>query len=109
MPNHCFQAINENPQTTGISDFSVKFNRDVTGMLNVAEEDVDSQTKTEELLCDIQRTAEANMMDGTGYTEYTTNGGESNPQPPGPPSQLTTASGIAVSGANIFNALASGN
>ena len=47
------------------------------------------------------------MMDGTGYTEYTTNG-EVNPAP-GPPSQLTTASGIAISGANIFNALAAGN
>ena len=43
------------------------------------------------------------MLDGTGYTEYTANG-ETNP-----PSQLTTASGIAVSGANIFNALANGN
>ena len=48
------------------------------------------------------------MMDGTGYTEYDDNG-VANPGPPGPPSQLTTASGIAVSGANIFNALANGN
>ena len=49
------------------------------------------------------------MMDGTGYTEYTSNGEDTNPPPPGPPSQLTTASGIAISGANIFNALAAGN
>lgn len=76
-------------------------------MMNYESSDLDSQAKTEELLCDIQRTASANMLEGTGYTEYASNG-EANPAP-GPPSQLTTASGIAISGANIFNALASGN
>lgn len=76
-------------------------------MMNIEESDVDTQEKTEELLCDIQRTASTNMLEGTGYTEYTENG-EANPQP-GPPSQLTTASGIAISGANIFNAIAAGN
>merc|ERR1712087_46558 len=48
------------------------------------------------------------MMDGTGYTEYDSNGLRKL-QPPGPISQLSTASGIAISGANIFNALAAGN
>ena len=53
MPNHCFQAINENPYSTNVSDFEVIWNRDVTGMMNVSEDDVDSQSKTEELMCDI--------------------------------------------------------
>lgn len=77
-------------------------------MQNIQDSDVDTQAETEELLCDIQRTAASNMLAGTGYTEYTTNGVVTNEQP-GPPSQLSTASGIAVSGANIFNALAAGN
>ena len=48
------------------------------------------------------------MLDGTGYTEYTDS--TENPMPPPTPSgQLDTASGIAVSGAMIFNALALGN
>lgn len=106
MPNHCFQAINQNPYTTHTSDFDVIFNRDVTGMMNVQESDVATQAQTEELLCDIQRTNPTNMMDGTGFTEY--GNGVANPAPPSP-GQLNTASGIAVSGANIFNALAAGN
>lgn len=52
------------------------------------------------------------MMDGTGYTEYDSDGLRRLQPPgpqPGPISQLTTASGVAISGANIFNALAAGN
>jgi len=109
MPNHCFQAINENP-TPGTSEFKVKFNRDVQGQYNYQESDVSTQTQTEELMCDIQRTAETNMMSGTGYTEnINSTADESDERPPGPPSSLTTASGVALSGAMIFNALAAGN
>ena len=67
-------------------------------------------------MCDIQRTDSSNMLEGTGYTEYGNNMYEDTATvvearrlQPGPPSQLTTASGIALSGANIFNALAAGN
>ena len=74
--------------------------------MNVSEEDVNSVEKVTELLCDISRTKPDNMLDGTGYTEYTDSA--ANPQPT-PPSQLNTASGIAISGAMIFNALAAGN
>lgn len=56
MPNHCFQAINQNPTTTSIADFSVLFNRDVTGMQNISDTDVNTQAKTEEMICDISRT-----------------------------------------------------
>lgn len=73
MPNHCFQATNENPVPNN-TDFQVIFNRDVTGMTNYDSSDIDSEEKTTELLCDIQRTAESNMMSGTGYSEYNSNG-----------------------------------
>ena len=106
MPNHCFQAINENPLSTHAGDFEVIFNRDVSGMENVSSEDVNSETKATELLCDISRTKPDNMLEGTGYTEYTDSA--ANPTPI-PPSQLNTASGIAISGAMIFNAIAAGN
>ena len=75
-------------------------------MENVTEEDVNSIEKTTELMCDISRTKPDNMLEGTGYTEYTDNQAI---EVPIPPSQLNTASGIAISGAMIFNALASGN
>ena len=115
MPNHCFQAINENPYTTNVSDFSVRFNRDVSGMLNYEESDVNSSAKTEELLCDITRTMESNMLSGTGYTEYDSSGQPTTTsegrhlQQPGPPGQMMTADGVFVSGGQIFNGLASGN
>ena len=51
------------------------------------------------------------MMSGTGYTENTTDAVRmlQPPGPPGPVSQLSTASGVAISGAMIFNALAAEN
>ena len=52
MPNHCFQATNENP-TPNDTDFEVIFNRDVTGMVNYSEDDFSTSSKTDEILCDI--------------------------------------------------------
>ena len=74
--------------------------------MNIEEDDINSVEKTTELLCDISRTKPDNMLEGTGYTEYTDSA--ANPTPI-PPSQLNTASGIAISGAMIFNAIAAGN
>jgi hypothetical protein len=42
---------------------------DVTGVENYTETDIDSGTKTDELLCDLQRTTYTNMLDNSGY-EY---------------------------------------
>ena len=68
MPNHCTNAKNENAQPFDV-DFSVIFNRDVNGLSNYSESDLNSTAKTTELLCDLQRTAESNMLSGTGYSE----------------------------------------
>ena len=94
MPNHCFQAINENPRTTAIVDFEVVWNEDVSGVVNYQDTDADSETKVSEILCDIQRTNDSNMMSSTGYVER----GDMD-------SNIATASGVSVSGALIYNAL----
>ena len=39
---------------------------DVTGVLNYDDTDVDSSGKTDELLCDLQRTSDANMLSDSG-------------------------------------------
>ena len=52
MPNHCFQANNENP-TPSDTDFEVIFNRDVTGLTNYSDTDFDTADKTDEILCDL--------------------------------------------------------
>ena len=126
MPNHCVNAKNENAQASNI-DYSVIFNRDVNGMTNYSESDLDSSAKTEELLCDLQRTAATNMMDGSGYTENSSRrmlqrGNKGDKPPPGEGessgsgpsgsgpsggggSTLNTASGFAITGGPIFNAL----
>ena len=50
------------------------------------------------------------MMTGTGYQEYTNSALEGNRNlQPQRPSDLQTASGVALSGAMIFNGLAAGN
>lgn len=41
MPNHCMQAINENPLPAD-TDWKVKFNRDVSDLLNYEASDVNS-------------------------------------------------------------------
>ena len=84
----------------------------MTGLTNYSASVFDTQAKTDEILCDIQRTSASNMMVGTGYTEtsWPSNKVNAGTLGPGPaPSVLSTASGIAVSGALIFNALAAGN
>ena len=88
LPNHCTNAINENAEEFNV-DYAVIFNRDVNGVMNYSESDLDSAAKTEELLCDIQRTADANMMDANDFTTYSAGrrlqGGKKPPKGDGPP------------------------
>jgi hypothetical protein len=68
MPNHCFKATNANATVIN-SDFTVKFNKDVSNVTNYDETDVETQEKVSELMCDLQRTASTNMPSGTNYSE----------------------------------------
>ena len=117
MPNHCFQATNATPTPIN-SDFTVLFNRDVTGQVNYAETSYDTSAEVTELLCDIQRTAEANMLAGSGYSETSWARRNLHSHPPPPPdggdggggggggSSLSVVSGIMLSGTLMYNALA---
>ena len=84
--------------TTSVVDWEVVFNRDVSSEENYSASDIASEAAVSELLCDIQRTSSDNMLADTGYKER---GGNT--------AGLNTASGIAVSGAVIYNALDSDN
>ena len=70
FPNHCFMAATSNPVASN-SDWTVNFNPDVTGKIQYAATAIDSSAKVTELLCDIQRTASANMIAANGFTMNT--------------------------------------
>ena len=88
----------------------------MTGVENYVADDIGSSVKTDELLCDLQRTANANMHESTVWTD---NDARRVLQPPGPPnggggsgyssSPLGTTAGIGLSGGLIYNALDGNN
>ena len=61
MPNHCFN--NSNPSSAKASEmtWTVNWNPDVSEVENYRKSQFDTAAKTDEILCDIQRTAAANM------------------------------------------------
>ena len=95
-------------------DFEVVWNPDVYGKMNYHGSDFSSTTATENILCDISRTASTNMNAWSDYKEYTSRR-LLQPPPPGggggggSMSTMTTMSGLAVTGGAIFNGLAGGN
>jgi hypothetical protein len=84
MPNHCSDAT-VNTAVDIEADWEVKFNPDVTGVLNYQESDINSVEKTSEILCDINRTSSANMLAVSDYTLTTFEGGSSQQSGGGPP------------------------
>ena len=77
--------------------------------MNYTADDFDTSAKTDEILCDLQRTSSSNM---NSESDYELLDSRRMLQPPGGgmgggsgPEQLGTASGIALSGGYIFNAL----
>ena len=132
LPNHCYNSVIGYP-TSIENEWTVAFNPNVVGVENYTAADVDTSAETDELLCDLQRTAAANMHSSSDYTLTTTRRRDLQPSGPpsggsgsGPPSgdstapsgdtssgsvggALETAAGIALTGGYIFNALAGGN
>lgn len=67
LPNHCFYDTTPNTAEAIDNTWTVNWNPDVTGKLNYQASDFDSESKTTEILCDIQRTSSNNMMSESGY------------------------------------------
>lgn len=84
--------------------------------MNYVSTDFDTSAKTDEKLCDLQRTASTNMNAWSSYTSISRRRELHNHPPPngggggtGSADMLGTASGIALTGAYIFNALDGNN
>ena len=82
------------------SEWEVRFQPPVDGVLNYAANTIETSAKTDELLCDIQRTSKDNMLPVSDFT-IAAEGGRTDP--------IATAAGIALTGTYIYNSLAVGN
>jgi len=60
LPNHCFNSTVNNAAPME-NEWEVVWNPDVTNINNYTTTDFDSSAKTDEVLCDIQRTSSSNM------------------------------------------------
>jgi hypothetical protein len=85
--------------TTNNYDFQVKWNPDVTGVINYAADSFDTEESATELLCDIQRTNNALIPASSDFSTISGVGGMN----------LNTCSGFAKTGAQIFNGLDANN
>ena len=56
-----------NNATAMESEWTVVFNSDVTDVMNYQASDVNTSAKTDELLCDLQRTSSSNMNQIVDY------------------------------------------
>ena len=67
MPNHCFTSTvnNATPMNT---EWEVVWQPDVTNIMNYSSDDFDSSSKTDDILCDIQRTSYKNMNSASGFS-----------------------------------------
>jgi len=112
LPNHCFQSALTNAKSIN-TDWEVNFNPNVSGKINYAAADVDSASKVSSLLCDIQRTSDVNMIAGTDFKMIQAKRDLQQMPPAGgmmpgggtQTVQITTADGLALSGAYFFNGL----
>ena len=136
FPNHCFSAVLMTIPVAREYEWQAVFNADVTNVMNYTSANFDTSAETDEILCDLQRTTSANMHSGSAYSLLTTTrrelddevdkteerelqpeasakqrgrGGGPGGSGGGAPEALGTASGIGLSGAYIYNALAGGN
>lgn len=71
MPNLCWSTSDKNPNVAAYEniDFTVTWNKDVTGVMNYSAKSFKNHNAVENILCDISRTADTNMVSGTTYTE----------------------------------------
>ena len=99
LPNHCINSTvnNANPEER---EWEVRWQPPVNDIINYSTDSIDSSAKTDELLCDIQRTKKENMLSVSEFT-ISSEGRRTDP--------ISTAAGVAFSGMMIFSSLAGGN
>ena len=68
MPNHCFYST-VNYGVASDDEWTVTFNADMRGIENYSSDDLGTSAKTDEILCDLQRTANTNMHESITYVE----------------------------------------
>ena len=116
LPNHCFHS-SVNVSIAMEHEWTAVFNADVSGEDNYTSSDFDSSEKTDEILCDMQRTADSNMNAWSDYTLISRRRRELQPPKNGGSSgssgstsnALQTSAGIMITGGYMYNALAAGN
>ena len=67
LPNHCINSTVNNA-VAQMQDWEVAFSPASSGTPNYATTAFDSSAKTDEILCDIQRTSKTNMNAWSSYT-----------------------------------------
>ena len=101
LPSHCTNS-SLGFHISSDEEWMVKWNTDMTGIENYTDDDFSSSDATDEILCDISRTNADNMPTEVDFTcESCEDDSGTN--------YNDTASGIALSGGYIFNALAGGD
>jgi len=101
IPNHCFTSTVNQAEPYEV-EWTVKWQPDTTNVSSVATTAADTSAATDEILCDIQRTASTNIPTEYGFVlNHKSTSGNKDP--------IGTASGIALSGGYIYNSLAAGN
>ena len=78
LPNHCMNATVNNAKEQ-VQDWTVTWQPDVSNIKNYKDSDFDTSAKTEEILCDIQRTAKSNMNAASAYSLTKADGKSSDP------------------------------
>ena len=66
LPNHCFFST-VNVAEAMENEWSAVWNPDVSNIMNYTSEDFNSSEKTDEILCDLQRTSSSNMNSASDY------------------------------------------
>lgn len=66
LPGHCINST-VNYAVENNTEWSVLFNVDVTAVQNYGADDLDTSEKTDEILCDINRTSSSNMLAESDY------------------------------------------
>ena len=67
LPSHCFTSTVNNATAKEV-EWETIWNADMKDIMNYPADDFDSSAKTDEILCDIQRTSSRNMHSSSDFS-----------------------------------------